>query len=272
MVETERLEFLREPVGRYVRGPSFLVWCSSPTLCGALYWGTQNEADVRALRELYEIDRHPRMERPLDVLTDGRHVSGLDPLAFGLLEDYLRRRVGQFARSIRRHAIVRPGGQGPGGYVGASMEGLYPMVGVKHESRVFVGVAEALTWLGAGALGPTLTQLTTGAVPGIVARLRALLAREPQGVSRERAARMLGVSQRSLQRALRAAGSTVRDELARARVERACALLETEDEKLDAVAERAGFGSRSRMFAAFHRVLGESPAVFRSRRRRSRGR
>ena len=60
---------------------------------------------------------------------------------------------------------------------------------------------------------------------------------------------------------VRETGMTPAKFVERARVQMACALIESGDLRLKAVAARCGFGHEERMRRAFHRVLGASPRV-----------
>jgi serine/threonine-protein kinase len=135
-------EFLRAPVGRYVRGPTYVVWCVDGALCGATYWGRPSESDARAAVRLFAIDEHPEMRAPFDVLTDARRVEALDGAAFGVLARHLRRKSADYAARIRRNAIVHPDG-----LLGAAIAGLYSIVTPAHSWRPFVGMETALAWL-----------------------------------------------------------------------------------------------------------------------------
>jgi AraC-like DNA-binding protein len=74
------------------------------------------------------------------------------------------------------------------------------------------------------------------------------------------AARALGRSTRSLQRELRAAGTSFRAELARARADVAAELLADSELKLETVAARAGFTSPSHFSRFFRRRTGRPPS------------
>jgi AraC-like DNA-binding protein len=80
------------------------------------------------------------------------------------------------------------------------------------------------------------------------------------------AAAALGIPDRSLQRALHAVGSGFRQELERLRVAQIAELLAATSDKVETIAVRFGVTtpSLSRMFT---RVMGETPAQFRARRK-----
>ena len=261
-------DFLYAPIGRFVKGATFLVWCHDPTLCGAIYWDVPSEEDTRALLPLYEIDRHPCMSRPFDVLTDARYVRGVDPAAFWVLINYLRRRLPEYARNLRRHAVVHPEGA-----VGSTVAGLYSLLRPKYAWSLFAQLDDAVAWLGhpqGAQIGACVSDLADQCgVSDVVARLRLRLASgQPMPGSLSEVAKTLGVSARTLQRALHTAQSSYRLELSRARAERARVLLSVTEEKLDAFGPRVGLASRSQLSAALRRATGRRPSRFRPRRRR----
>jgi hypothetical protein len=47
-------ELVGNPVGRFYVGPSHLVWCASPSLCGSAHWGRPSADDARELTRLYD--------------------------------------------------------------------------------------------------------------------------------------------------------------------------------------------------------------------------
>jgi AraC-like DNA-binding protein len=258
-------EFLRDPVGRCVRGPTYLVWCFDPTICGTLYWGRPTESQARALLPLLGIDAHPAMRPPIDVLTDCRWVRRIDLAAFRVVRSYACTRIVDYAKRIRRHAIVQHDG-----IAGAAIAGLYPMLRPRHPWRPFTNRLDAFAWLkraDAAKVAVALDRAMPFPPDDPVEGLRLLLAeRAPGAPSLAESAKALSVSIRSLQRALHTSGSTFRAEVARARMELAEELLVERDEKLDAVAVDAGFASRTSMERVFRRLTGAAPGKARPRR------
>jgi AraC-like DNA-binding protein len=158
--------------------------------------------------------------------------------------------------------------------VAATVAGLIPLVGPSHPLRFFGAEDEALAWLARPELPSVLAEAaaladdargTTPLVRSLRHRLDGSLAEATIAAT----ARALGVAPRSLQRELERNGTSFRLELTRARVRAASQLLESSDEKIEAIARRVGWGSSSRMSAIFRRQLGETPAQYRARRRAS---
>lgn len=223
-------DFIRDPLGRVAFGSRFLIWCDGPALCGAAYWGNQTLEDAWTVFPLIRaIEGHPRMVPPFDVLSDGSRVLDIERPAFQVVEDYVRDRLPELVRRVRRHAIVHPGG-----YVGSAMAGLYPRFEPQITGKAFENVGDALAWLdrpAAHALASELELLTAESIaaPGLLERLRAFLGHELGASRLAEAAEVLVVSERTLQRALNAAGSTFPRELRRARVQKARELLATSE-------------------------------------------
>ena len=85
-------------------------------------------------------------------------------------------------------------------------------------------------------------------------------------------AQALDVSRRSLERAFqRSMNTSPHNLLARLRVQYAMNLLDQRDLTLDAVAQKAGFGSARRLAIVFHRVTGSSPRKYRYHHQTTRG-
>jgi len=252
LTEASREEFARAPVGRFVRGHSYVVWVADPTLLGAVYHGVPSVADVREFVPLLDISNHPHMQTPIDMFTDARRVRGLDDSAYRVLVSSVRQRLPDLARNIRRHAVVHPPADG---IVGIAIAGLHRVLGPKFATNDFVSVADAFAWLERGAddgIVTEVTELTAETVAGPVSMLRMLLGRRPESTLSEAAAR-LGVSERSLQRALRAAHSTFRQEATEARMKRAANVLAESSDKREAIASRLGL-SRSSLSRTVRRL------------------
>ena len=87
-----------------------------------------------------------------------------------------------------------------------------------------------------------------------------------QGRSVPAMARAAGMSERNFARIFRAeTGLSPARFVDEARLTRAKALLETTDDPLDRIAERAGYGAPDALFRAFHKRLNISPGTYRTR-------
>lgn len=82
-------------------------------------------------------------------------------------------------------------------------------------------------------------------------------------------ARALALSVRTLQRRLRAEGTSFEREVWNSRVRRAQRLMLETDFPLSRVAQDAGFTSLSRLSVVFRRIIGTTPSAWRRERRSS---
>ncbi|AKU94809.1 Transcriptional regulator, AraC family [Labilithrix luteola] len=82
-------------------------------------------------------------------------------------------------------------------------------------------------------------------------------------------ARVLALSVRTLQRRLRAEGTSFEREVWNSRVRRAQRLMLETDLPLSRVAQDAGFVSLSRLSVVFRRIIGTTPSAWRRERRES---
>jgi AraC-like DNA-binding protein len=101
----------------------------------------------------------------------------------------------------------------------------------------------------------------------LLADLRSLLQQDAGSATLSFAARQLGTSPRTLQRVLRAVGTSFRSELARVRIERARLRLIHDDVALTAIAFDLGYASLQSFDRQFRRLMGETPSGFRRRSR-----
>lgn len=264
MIETAYEPFLGGTVGRYtVTGTSF-VWCASPTLCGVFLWGEPTEAETRAILHIF--DQYPKHMAPrFDMVLDTRGVQRAEAGGVKLLFSWLLANRKELANHLRMQANVIH--EGPIGFL---LTGLLPVAGWTLPYRMHFEPAEAFR-LVAGQAGDALW----AEVEAIAERLRGVsrelrVAREMLAqkldVTASEVSRALGMSQRSLQRALTRHGTSFHAEVVSARVRRAEALLQSGDEKIAAVASRVGVSERA-LTLMFRAKLGVSPAEWRNRQR-----
>ncbi len=265
-------EFLAEPLGRYFRGRRFLVFARSDDLLGFASWGRPDTEDVRELLGLCAIGLRDGM-RPYRWLVDVRGLELVEPGTFALFLDYTRRHRDVLRRNIWRQAQLRPEG-----LVGAIISGFSHLARLSYPDRAFGDVEEAIAWLEIEreeglTLLAELERIRDAAQSSyaIVNRLREALVLDPSAAAAE-TARRLGLSTRSLQRALQEAGTTYRMEVASFRMRRAQELLLETDRNHTWIAGELGFSSVQHFATAFRRAVGETPASFRARHATSRTR
>lgn len=256
---------MRRPLGRYLVGRAFVVWVETPSRAGSAYFGRLDPSDVGPLQAFFELDEHPCLRPPINLVFDGSALAAFDLGTFSLFSKFVARRWKALLGRVGRLAVVRPPG-----LPGATVSGLFYELCAGAPAALFTDRWESLRWLGVpGASARRLVgvlESLDGGSPD-VRRLRNHLSAHLTGTDLGSAARALGRSPRSLQRALRAARTSFREEVDRARVRAAEALLVDTDDKIDTVARAVGFASRAAFFELFKRHAGEAPGEFRARRR-----
>jgi AraC-like DNA-binding protein len=259
--------FIEAPIGKWVAGKSFAMWVHSPTLGGSVYFGRPAEEDFPLLMQLAPLPLSPHFAEKFDAVVDASGLEGLTPAAFELLMKHLGE-VGPFVERVRKVAIVRPGNM-----TGATLGGLfYELVQTRFRAALFTDSIEAYHWLkrpsGVGEQREVAEALATAlGAPPILRQLRDWLSANLEEPSVGTAAKALKLSPRSLQRYLKDAGTQFRNEIDRARVRAAEALLLDGEDKLEAIARQVGCASLSHFSTLFRRTTGETPSDFRSRRK-----
>jgi AraC-like DNA-binding protein len=263
-------EFLADPVGGYCAGRRHCVFAHSPRLLGFASWGRPDVEDVRELLRLCEVGLKPECA-PYRWLVDIRGLELVEPATFGLFLEYTRKN-----REVLRKNVVRQAQLRPDGIVGAVVSGFAHVARLPYPDRVFGDAEEALAWLevehDAGVrLLAELDAIRDEARESfaVVARLRRELELSGPATS-DALARRLGLSMRSLQRALREAGTTYRLELKDYRIRRAQELLLGE-RPLSWIAGEVGFSSAQHFATAYRQAVGETPSTWRTRHRASQG-
>jgi AraC-like DNA-binding protein len=260
-------EFLRAPLGRAIAGPTFLIWCHAPDLAGSIQWGVPDEHDVVAMMDALEFIRHPELAAQGAVLMDCRAIERVDPEVLIGFTRLARERLPRWSPRIRAQAVVVPDG-----VAGILLAGALPLLGPAHPFRFVADLEAAFAFVdhhdvrAAYEDAAALAAAARGS-SAVLGRLRAELARDLAGATVDAAAAALGLSARTLQRDLRAHGTSFTDELRRARVAAAAELLRLGDLKIDVIAARVGFGSSARLNAALRRELGLSASEIRGRGR-----
>jgi AraC-like DNA-binding protein len=239
--------------------PAFTVWCMRKGLAGIFATNSQTVSDLKLVDALF----HSLATRGLvnELLIDARGF-GAEPGVFAHLESGATSWPA-LAQAVRKVALVLPANWSSAWWVG-SMALWVP-------SHVRIQTFESVT-LAAQALGepPTLAHSLSELEDAVRSKSRVLpelqtLLRADPVMNIDQAARKLGISARSLQRALQQSGETfvaIRD---RVRAEVAAALLSQTDSKVDAVGASVGFQSRSHFISWFRRQVGHSPGAFRKR-------
>jgi AraC-like DNA-binding protein len=263
-------DFLRDPYGRYFVGRrSIIVYAHSPTLIGLDVFGNPSLEDIREMLALCEIELRPEASRHY-FLADTRHCEQFDPTAFAVCVEWGIRNRHVLGEKVIRSTMLRTNGM-----LGAAITGFARVVKLPVMQQVFESEEEGIDWLGgAPGLGHDLFR-ELDAIRGsvftespLVRKLRPLLDQDG-ALSAAVAARRLGLSTRSLQRALEHAGTTYRQETLSFRMKRAKALLVDESRPVSLVAEQVGFASLQAFATAFRSAEGMTPTAWRRRAKAS---
>lgn len=255
------VDALLGPEGAWLPRSRFAVWSAGRNLVGWVLWGHCADDDAADMKQLW-IALASRIAAPYDFVLDLRELDSVSSGAFVLVREFAM----TSKPGLRRMAVM-VGEHTTGGVIQVGLYVLRPPRFAWSSCRSY---GEAAAWLerpdGATALGAVERRAGEREIETTpLSRLRALLSRAPD-TSMDAVARDLGLSTRSLQRALADWGTTFSDERDRSRVLHAQDLLRDPDAKLDAVAAAVGCGDRRSLNRLFRRVTGESPAEFRRRR------
>jgi AraC-like DNA-binding protein len=260
-------DYLREPIGHYLAGENFLHWYASPELCGFILWGRPGETQIQRLTQVLDVELAPAL--PHVSLVDTRRVEAPDANGLSVLVKYMVPRIHGFSQTVKRQALLRPEGM-----TGAVVGGFYSLVSSGYPTRAFAEPLEALDWLGrpldeAQSLMNELNDLVMqvmGQSP-VLGELHRVLRNRLVGANLGEIARELGMSERTLQRRLREAGTSFQSELNTVQVRTAQSLLLESDAKLTAVAVEVGCASLQHFSSLFRKMTGESPSAWRARHR-----
>jgi len=249
--------------GVYLLGRRFVYVVADSGLHATIVWGAIDEAEAIAMTEAWAATAGAA---PHVSLFDASAMLSADGAAYEAVRAFLAELHGggPQASGIRRQAIVC--GEN---FAGAIVLGYFTRFPPPFEIQIFERRAAALGWLGCPDDAAPLDAVTAavgGGVDALVAGLRTWLDAGPlDAVALDVAARHLGVTARTLQRRLAAAGTRFSHEVARAQVARAQRLMLDPEAKLAAIALEVGCASPSTFSELFRRVTGETPTEWRRR-------
>ncbi|NUO48520.1 MAG: helix-turn-helix transcriptional regulator [Polyangiaceae bacterium] len=260
-------QFSRDPAGKYLAGERYVHFCAAPTLWGLVLWGRPTEADAIAIYRSLPLEFLPPSV-PHAALIDASRLEGGEPAAFSRVERFVAKQEATLRQWIVRLAMVRPGG-----LAGAIVAGAEAMLPFPHPVSIFEDVPSALAWLapvvgpspGPEALASQIAQAQEQAsgTPALLRSLRVHLEAHLDRPTLSDAASALAMSERSLQRKLSEAGTTLQEEIAGARVRVAKRMLAEPSTQLTEVAISVGCASLQHFSALFKRVTGASPSAWR---------
>lgn len=258
--------FRAAPLGRCLISANFAMWCYSPDLQGGMLWGTPDERTIREMFEAGHYIEHRSIAPQRRTLTDCSGVERADIVAvFGFVAA-ARDGIRTWWRGLERQAMIVPEGLD-----GVMVAGAMTMTGVPHALRVVHTAADAIAFLDhpdaatAYAAASELVATHRGS-PGMLARLRAHLARNLNVATIESSAVALGMSTRTLQRELQRLRTSFSDQLRQVRIATAERLLVHSDLEIKTIAAQVGLGTASRMSAALRRDLQMTASELRAAR------
>lgn len=267
-------DMARSPVGRYFAGETYAHFCAAPTLWGIVVWGRFEARHALEIAHSLVKELVPGVGPHASIL-DASRLDAADPRAFDATDSYLSHFRELLGSRLTRMALVRPGGM-----QGAMVAGAFEVLPKVYPAQVFADTARAFTWLATEARdgtdgwpsdGPAfLAELYAEAAgtPALLANLRTILDGHLAGLSVADAAKLVGASERTLQRKLGELGTTFQYELSEARVRGAKHLLADTDTPVTNIALDVGCGSLQHFSALFRKHAGEAPTDFRKRHRK----
>jgi AraC-like DNA-binding protein len=259
-------EFEASPRGRYVVGRTWAYFSADEGLAGCVLWGAVDAEDIGALLAMVRVT-HRRGTRPHVGLLDASAVRSIAPAAFPLARAYVDAHGHELRAVVRRFAIVRPKG-----FLAAVAEGFFRIVPAPYPVSTFSNVRDALGWLDKPSAMGAVDQLDAilgqeRPLPAITPRLREVLVQRLKFISIDDAAVALGLSTRSLQRRLKAEGTTFQRELSRARVEVAQREMRNTHSPLTRIAYEVGCASPAHLTILFQKHVGQAPSRWRGAQR-----
>jgi len=268
-------EIAAEDYGRldartYVRTAGGIFWCRDARLIGIIATATSG-AEVASLappfrsllaHRTHATERTGTPDPGFDLVSDVRRMRIMPSDATVLHASYelFMPVVPVLARIVRRQVGIQRND-----WTAPYWAALNTASQAPWELAVFFDPAEAWSWLG---IAPTIAcdleafTASVTSVPDAVAALTTLL-HSDLALGLSQAARQLGTSVRSLQRALAISGGTFAELRRDLRLERALALLNQRDTKIDAIASAVGFASTTHFTAWFRRLRGRPPSQLR---------
>lgn len=259
--------FLTDPIGRCVATGHGVLWCAAPGVLGVAAWDEPSPADVDFLTAGWDALAAGGVGS-LDEVIDLRFVHRIRDDAFATLVEWHRGRP-RAPHPVRRQVLLVPVA-----FASAVVHGFWSAAAAPGHAPWYIAGddAEGFAWLGRASLrGDVASMLDALRTPGPLERLRHWLELHlADGVDLDAAAAALATSTRSLQRQLRDAGTSFRDEVRAARLAVARRLLTAPGAKIEAVTAAVGCKSASSFVRLFHEVHGETPAAWRDRRRGAR--
>lgn len=237
-----------------------MYWQDGTRALGTVMWGNPLEADIEQMVPFFEIGATP-LYRGHSSFVDGRRLESIDVLAFSKLLAYVTRRRNVWGPNIGRQAVLHPSG-----FIGVMVAGALHVARPPYPFKTFEDDVDAFAWSGVPRLRAAYRAQVEAvcAVPEIVRAVRDAL-REGGRLKSAEIAERLNVSERTLQRRLEEAGTSLRAEQELHVSRYVEQLLAGTDLTLDAIAAMSGFHSASHLARRFKQTHGQTPGDWRAR-------
>lgn len=251
-------EFCAVDHPHYFKSGAFVAWCDGGAALGVFGLAPQRLEDIRVSARLIEqVCRNPRKRA---LMADARNF-GTAADALAALFQQMPWGAPRMAAHVDRVSLVLPAGWSRPWWQGLIGDEAWRGLGV----RLHQDTTAAAAWLG-------IDREMLASVDQLADRLNAanLTARAVEPFLRlhptatvEAAARANGTSVRSLQRLLADAGTSFAEVRARVRLAIARHALSATEVKVEAVASKIGFASRSHFVRWFRALTGSTPSKYR---------
>lgn len=258
-------------LGRFVSAPGnrvrvrrhFASW-KAKGVQGTITWGKATDVDVVDMCQVFDaLLASPMAAQPS--ITDLRALESVSVVAFERLVQTLTERHSVWHARAGRQAVIHAGT-----FPGATVLGAFQIAASDYDLAVFSDPAEAFAWVGAAqhAIAVEALRASLLDVPDIVRRVRVVFGASEDPLSVAQVSRALGLSTRSLQRHLAAAGTSMRAERSAHVLARAERLLEGTDLDLGAISAMLGLSSPGRLVSLFRATKQTTPGAWRADQRR----
>lgn len=237
----------------------FCFWRAKSGINGTIIWGRTTDQDVDEMFAVYEALLTSSFAGQPSI-TDLRGLEAVSVVGFDRLVKALTDRRADWLPRAGRQAILHGAS-----FPGALVLGAFQLAAGGFELAAFDDEDAAFEWAGASSVQRDVAALRESlfAVPDVVRRVRVAFAANDAPLSVARLARALGMSTRSLQRHLAAAGTSVRAERQAHILGRAEKLLADTDLDLAAIAAMVGLPSAGRLVALFRSQRNTTPDAWR---------
>jgi AraC-like DNA-binding protein len=255
--------FFDVPGHRYVVRRSVAYWQAERRVFGIIIWGRPDETDVDEICAAHEVGANP-LFRGHTSLVDIRALDSVDLLAFGRLLSYLKKRRDAWSPMVSRQGLLHSGG-----LAHATVAGMFEFLRPRHPVVFFDDVRAAYEAVSASDVRAEVESLRESLVggPAVARRVRAAFEELTARADLAAVARRIGLSERSLQRHLKSAGTSLRAERHSYVLRATERLLEDTELDLEAIAATVGASSASHLITLFRQQHGLTPGAFRQRLR-----